>query len=337
MTGFPFYLKPRDVNFERSGRQVSVMVYQKKWHPILRCLGRTWMGALLLLVALSGESHADDSSANSFRIGFSRSMFTDVNENDVLAAVKVWGHTVAKESHIPTVAEPFVFKEYATMLDALRRKQIDVMALTLVEFGPLSKEINFGPIFVADTGERFTVQYILLVHGGGVIRNVSELKGRSIAFHQNSMTCLSEIWLDTLLCQNGLPSVRNISGKVTTDTKLGKVVLPVFFRQADACVVTQSGFETLKELNPQLEKQLKIIATSSEIVPALFAFRADYAPPFKADLMAALHDLHKSPAGHQVLTIFKCDRIEEQPINCLKSGLDLMAIHERLNGEGKPR
>jgi hypothetical protein len=110
------------------------------------------------------------------------------------------------------------------------------------------------------------------------------------------------------------------------------VVLPVFFRQSDACVVTRSGFETMVELNPQLGRQLKILARSPEVVPAVFCFRADYAAGFKEDLFAGVRDLHKSAAGQQVLTVFQSDKIEDQPMSCLDSALELLATHQKLCG-----
>ena len=58
----------------------------------------------------------------------------------------------------------------------------------------------------------------------------------------------------------------------------------------DACVVARTGFETMCEINPQIGKQLKVIASSPEVVPAVFCFRADYSPPFKEDLLAGLRD-----------------------------------------------
>jgi len=98
----------------------------------------------------------------------------------------------------------------------------------------------------------------------------------------------------------------------------------------DACMVTRRGFETMAELNPQVGRQLKIVATSPELVPAVFGLRADYNPSYKPQLLAALSELQKSPAGQQVLTIFHCDRIEESPVSCLESALELVATHARL-------
>ena len=84
------------------------------------------------------------------------------------------------------------------------------------------------------------------------------------------------------------------------------------------------------ELNPQTGKALKVLATSPKMVPAIMCLRANYAPPFKDKLLAGLRDLHLTPSGQQVLTIFHSERLEEQPASCMDSALELLATHRRL-------
>ena len=89
----------------------------------------------------------------------------------------------------------------------------------------------------------------------------------------------------------------------------------------------------MKELNPQVGRQLKIIVTSPEVVPAVFCFRADVAAATKAPYVVGLRELHQHAAGQQVLTIFHREKLEEQPAACLQSALDLMQTYNRLCGE----
>ena len=287
---------------------------------------------VFLAVMILNRGHAAGLDSNLFRMGFSSSMFTEVNENDARAAVEVWGQTVAREHGVPTDPEPLIFKDHAGLLHALTNKLVDVVALTTIEFGALSKEVRFAPIFVTYNVGQTTEQYVLLVHRDSKIERLADLRGRSLVFHQNLRACLAPTWLDTLLVQKGLPPAAGFVSKLTVNSKLAQVVLPVFFRQSDACVVTRRGFDTMNELNPQVGKQLKIIATSPEMVPAVFAFRADYASSYKEKVFAGIRDLHKTPAGQQVLTIFHSEKIEDQPAACLDSALALMATHEQLCG-----
>ena len=293
-----------------------------------------WFAVVLCVVASSIRSRAA-AADTLFRVGFSSSMFADVNENDAKAAVKAWGQTVARERGIPTDPEPLILKDQAALLDALRSNRVDAVGMTTVEFGALKSKVEFAPIFVTYNSGRTAEQYVLLAHQDSKIKTVDDLRGRSLMVHLNPRVCLAPLWLDTLLMQKGLPTAARFVGKITQNSKLAKVALPVFFRQSDACLVTRSGFEMMAELNPQVGKQLKVVASSPEMVPAVLAFRANYDPAFKERLFSGVRDLHKTPAGQQVLTIFHSEKIEDQPASCLASALELMATHARLCGEAK--
>jgi phosphonate transport system substrate-binding protein len=177
---------------------------------------------------------------------------------------------------------------------------------------------------------KITVQYILLVRQDSKIESLADLRGRTLTFHRNPRLSLAQMWLDMLLAQEGYPSCSAFAGTIKQSSKLSDVVLPVFFHATDACVVTRSGFDTMVELNPQVGRQLKVIATSMELVPFVLAFRADYESSFKDQLLAAFRDLHRTPAGLQILNIFHGDKLEDLPASGMNSALELLDRHALL-------
>ena len=288
---------------------------------------------LLIAAAMSlGRCQIAAQTDTGLRVGFSSAMFTDVNENDAKAAVKIWGQTVAKQRGIPTQPETHIFQSTQEILEALRSKSVDAVGITMIEYAVASREVRFDPIFVTYTGQRAREQYLVLVRNDSRVDHLADLRGRSVIFHDNSRVRLAQPWLDTLLIpETGKPAADWL-GKITLCPKLSKVVLPVFFHQSDACVVFRTSFETMCELNPQIGQQLKVLVFSPEVVPAVFCFRADYAPAFKEPLFAGIRELHKSPAGLQVLTIFQSDKIEDEPASCLDGALEILARHAQLTG-----
>lgn len=86
----------------------------------------------------------------------------------------------------------------------------------------------------------------------------------------------------------------------------------------------------MAELNPQLAKDLIVLAESPAMVPAIFAFRSDYQPSFKKALVNGVNSLNKTSAGRQVLTIFQSENIEKQSLECLAPALSLIANHRQL-------
>jgi hypothetical protein len=93
--------------------------------------------------------------------------------------------------------------------------------------------------------------------------------------------------------------------------------------------VTKSGVEIMVKLNPQVGKDLFVVAESNDVVPIIFAFRDNYEPSFIDALLTGLSELDKSSAGLQILNNFQSDSIEEQPRELLNSALDIIKEHER--------
>jgi ABC-type phosphate/phosphonate transport system substrate-binding protein len=291
-------------------------------------------GLLLLLGAFSFPIFASAQPKSTFRIGLSAEMFTDVNENDAKAAMRAWGLTVARDRDIPVEPEPKVFRDHREMLAALQKKELDVLAVSTVGYDFLRRKVPFGPIFIVRVGGELTEEYLLVAHRSGPVKSVKDLAGRHIQFSREVRLCLAPIWLETLLLKQGLGPLESFAGRITLTDRISQTLLPVFFRQADACIVTRRGFETMVELNPQIGQQLAVIESSPPFVPAVFIFRADYAPPCRDDLREAICNLHNTAAGRQVLMVFNSDRIEEQPVSLLGPALELLETHARLL-EGK--
>ena len=270
-----------------------------------------------------------------FRIGFSSMMFSDVNKNDAKAAVKAWAQTVARERGIETDPDPSILTGMDELAAALRSKQVDMVALLAEEYRALNAAVPLAPLFVAYLNGKVEEELVLLAHRDSGIESVEDLKERRLIIHRNPRASLAVCWLDSVLLEKGLRSTAEFMGRVDENNKLSSVVLPVFFRQSDACLVTRSGFDTMSELNPQIGKTLKVLATSPKVVPVVLCFRADYAPAFKDKVLAGLRDLHLSPAGQQVLTIFHSEKLEEMPTSGLQSALDLLARREKLREAAK--
>jgi phosphonate transport system substrate-binding protein len=290
--------------------------------------------SMAVLIGAAGASlrgQGTGSSPPRFVLAFTSTMFTDVNENDAKAAIKAWSQTVAKELHIlRIVTDVEILDAPAGLLAALRGNRVGGVEMTTEEYVEASKEVRFDPLFVASSNGQIGEEYVVLAHRDSKIRTLTDLRGRDLIIYAHYRACLARDWLDTVLAREGLPSVTNFFAHVTPEVKAAKVILPVFFRQTDACLVTRGAFATMNEMNPQTGKQLKIIAVSPVIVPAVFGFCADVPSEIKDQYIAALRELHLHPAGQQVLTVFRRDKLLQQPASCLQSAIELLDSHRRL-------
>jgi phosphonate transport system substrate-binding protein len=297
-----------------------------------RCRRRVaWLlCALMSCTIFAGIAAAAQETAAAFRIGFSSTMFTDVNENDARAAIKVWGDMIVKEKKIQVVTTTQFFNKLEELEESLRQENTDVVAVTTTEYEQLLRHADFAPLFTTYHSGAPDESYLLLVHRDGPIKTLDDLRGRSLNRYNNPRADLALAWLDVHLIQQGHAATSGFFGKKTAHNKLNNVILPVFFRQVDACLVTRSGLEIMGELNPQVARQLVVLGESEAMIPAVFAFRADFSSPHRSDILAGVAELDKSPAGSQVLTIFNSQRIVEKSASALESALKLIERHREV-------
>ena len=295
---------------------------------------KLWMAlAVALGAAACGGAATPAVERETLRLGFTYSMFTGVNENDAKASIKALAATVSRERNIPADPDPLLFNGTEAVAAAVRTGAVDAVGMTTDEYAALAGDVRFDRFLMAVKDDDPTEEYVVLVHRAAGVTDMAGLKDKRLSVFVNPRTCLGPIWLEVLLARAGLPVTAEHFGRVTEWTKLSKPVLEVFFRQADACLVTRRGFATMVELNPQVGAQLAVLAASPAVVPSLFAFRADFSPSLKDRSLREFGVVHTSLAGQQALTIFQVGQVAERPVAALDSALALLADYARLRPE----
>ncbi|MBI4661835.1 MAG: PhnD/SsuA/transferrin family substrate-binding protein [Verrucomicrobia bacterium] len=285
---------------------------------------------LTVAVAALAFSPADESNRPPFRFAFSARMFTGVNENDANAAVRAWAQGLATERNINLDGQPIILQSLAEITEALRSKQVDCVSLTTDDYLTLGPDLQATNLLVSSIAGKTAEQYLLLVHAKSGISSPADLKGRSLVKLDHVRASLSSIWLEVVLAEQGLGLPAQHFSLIRSAQKLTAVVLPVFFRQQEACLVTRSGFDIMSELNPQIRAQLKPLAASPELVPAFTFLRPDYRGAPHDEIVAEVLKMHLTPSGKQILTLFQTDRIEQRSADVLESARELVEAHRRL-------
>lgn len=244
-----------------------------------------------------------------FRVGFSRSLFTDVNENDAKASIRALAQALVRERGINMSPAAQLYDRPSEMAAALKNGEVEVICAPFDEYHVIDGEVKLSDRFGIQIGGDVFDEFLLLVHTESQIGDLAALRGRQLLWHDNARTRMAMDWLNTLLVTNGFSEARGFFKEVTRCGKLSPTVLRVFFRQADVCIVAKSGFRTLCELNPQLQLKLKILASSPPLMPGVMFFRKDFDSPEKDKIMATLEKLHETPSGQQVLTIFQSEKL----------------------------
>jgi ABC-type phosphate/phosphonate transport system substrate-binding protein len=290
-------------------------------------------GLAFLVTAVSALGQDQEAEPDHpFRFGFSTALMPEVSENDSRAAMKVWGDTMIKSGAVRADPNVFICHDLETMLAALQNRSVDGVAVTTSELITLRERVQFNRYVFGVVDGSIPDEYVLLVRQQGGPTRIEDLQGRSLNLQRHSRTSLAMPWLDTFLVGKGLKPTREFFGQVTEETKLTKAVLPVFFRKTDACLVTRKGFKAMGELNPQVSRQLRVLASSPALVAAGFFFRTGFPQPLQDKCLAEFTRVHTTPAGQQILTVFQTERLEEHPASVLDSAVALLETHRRLCG-----
>jgi phosphonate transport system substrate-binding protein len=270
---------------------------------------------------------APDRSEQTFRVATSADMLADVNENDARAALRSWADVVSGVVGMHIDYERYFLSSPPQLRDLMRKGAVDAVACTTPDYVPFASLLDPDIVLVEPNAVGY--EYVLLVNGKNNIPGVAELRGRSLGLYRHASTCLAMSWVETLLSAANLgPSDRFFAG-VTESAKLSRTVLPVFFGQSDACLVTRNGFRTMCELNPQLGVTLRPVATSPPYVTALFGFHRDCQPALKLKFQSALVDLAKNATGRQLLALFQTPGFCARNASVLRSAVELVEAAAR--------
>jgi phosphonate transport system substrate-binding protein len=311
---------------------MSKLQYIPAW--LLRGL-RTWFAVAVLGFGSAGWA-ADTNSASPaapapLRLAFSAGVLGDLNRNDAKASIIAWGKALLAQRTVSVEGvEPSVFDQTEDLFRAMQSGQNDCAAVMTDEFLARPAALESEAVYLSSKNGKTTEQYVLLVHQGSGISDLAGLKGRNLELHKSPRTSLAAAWLDTYLADHRLGPAETVFRKIVPAEKVSRIVLRVFFRQTDACVVTRDAFETMGELNPQLRKELRVLATSPEVVPSVFFFRPEFTGRVRQELEAAIVTLHETVAGRQALTVFQGDKLAKYPLSSLQSACDLVAAAARL-------
>ncbi len=242
-------------------------------------------------------------------VAFSSGMFAETNENDAKAAIKVWAKALAKTRGIRSSFRTEVYKSLPALRGVVRDGRADIVSLRIEEYLEIAGDGLLEPFFVGVRGEDTKEEFLLVAHRDPGPQSLADLENKSLIVLDGARTGMSGFWLNSILLEHGYPTGGEFFREVSRARKVSQALLPVFFRQEDACLVTRSGFETTTELNPQVGKQLAVIRSSPPILPSILCIRRAFSSDERGEIIRALDGLHEDTQGQQVLLLFRIDKL----------------------------
>ena len=132
------------------------------------------------------------------RLAISESLVSDVNLNDARAAMAIWIKRMMTDLDVVVTLSPKVFDTTEEILRRARNRELDCVALNVVEYRQIADVLDPAGI-VAEGGASGEEQYILLAKRNNGIRGLADLRGRRLSELKAPKMCVARAWLSTVL------------------------------------------------------------------------------------------------------------------------------------------
>jgi len=294
--------------------------------PAPRSVGRLHVILALVLAGFHPPARAAEPEEAVLRFGIDRGMFRDLNRNDAEVAIAAYTKTAGDEFGVK--ARVVVIEGIQSLLDALRKNEVDLVNIPAEWLPEIPGEYLEGPIFVSKVNDQVTEQFVLLVRDSGSIHRLEDLRGRSVIVSSDVRSTLIPVWLEVLFREEGLATPPSVFGTLSSTQKPSQAVLPVFFGKFDACVVARAVWDVMGELNPQVKKQLRAIAESPLVITGLAVFRKGTPQALKLQVLKLVDSSQGTPAFKQILTLFRISGVAAVPDSILDNTRQLMVKNQ---------
>lgn len=263
-------------------------------------------------------------------IGFSSHAFVNVPKEDIRVAVCILAKKVARKAS--GSAESRVYDSTSEMERDLRNHKLDIIALTPDDFLDIKNRIPLDPVMMTATEKGYEVDLLLLVRKDSHLLTLKDLKNRSIvipSIHAQNGN-VYHFWLEMLLAREGFPGTDSFFSSIQEARTASQALMPVFFRTADACIVSDHVLDLASELNPQVGKDLKIIAKTGKLAGGIIALRHDLPAQRKQKIKEALMTLREDQEGRQLFVLFQLEKLVPYRPDYLKETEAFIAEHRHL-------
>jgi ABC-type phosphate/phosphonate transport system substrate-binding protein len=276
-----------------------------------------------------------------FKMGYSTSIFQDIDPRDGNAAVYTYAETfrkkIKKERNLEVIFDSYVFNSIDEISDALKKRQISFIGLATNEYFLLQNDYKLIPCLASTTGDDVFSNYILIVNKESNIKDLKSLNGKTLALPSTNLHPLIKIWLSNLLHQKGLELYEKFFKKINSYDKESNTVHSVFFKNNDCGVVRLNSFTTLCELNPQLKKSIDIIEVSPKLLLSISCYSKGTDPELLNIMIAESQKLHRSASGKQILSVFKIEKVMEINENDLITTKQMYDYYQKNIRKKNPR
>lgn len=290
--------------------------------------------ALFASPLLAADVPADGLKTEALTISFTETAFLGLNRADVEAGYKVLAQTVGQRRGYRIIPKLQAFRGAADLDALLKDETVRMLVVNAWVFMDIDTK-RLTPMFIGSAANEVGRTYVLITRRDSGLDTLADLRGKELTIFELANATLGRYWIETRVMENGFGAPRDFFARTEFVLKPSAAVLPVFFGKKLACVVDRSGFDLMVEMNPQVGRELQVVAESDVLVDSVICLRNDGWPEgtYREDLKQTLGEFHREPAGAQILTMFKTDRLIPFREEHLAATRKLRAAYDRLRQE----
>jgi phosphonate transport system substrate-binding protein len=255
--------------------------------------------------------------------------YSDVDVKDAKAALNVWIDMIARKTGSTTRIELVIYDDLGRFEKDIKGNKIDLLFLFPQEFLYFKDRIPFEPIAISTPLGADQKHIAILVRKDRGITAVKGLASGEGVMETGENSTLISLWLETLLMKEGYSSPGTFFANFKMVKKASQALLPVFFKQADACAVSQGAFETMKELNPQIGQELFALVQSAGFPQGVICLRKGLAGKYRS-FVEEMYTLHNLSQGKQILTLMRIKKLLPFQDTFMKTTEALLAENQAL-------
>lgn len=274
---------------------------------------KVWICLFLCLFSIiNTASISPGAERRTMILAFSRKRFWGMNVKDAEAAIEMWATAVFNKKNLNVTLKSKVVNEQSDVERGLQNGEIAYALLSSLDYLSIEKKGLVEPLLVGSKSGKVTDELLLLVKDDSSFKDLGSLRGKKLMVIAGGKGELGKLWLDTLLLKRGYPRSSEFFSRYKETGNPSDAVLPVYFGQQDACIVTYSAFTIMVELNPKIGKKLRILASSSELLFSVLCRSSKVVDEeLKQSMLDSALTLQNDPDGKQVLLLFQTDRLEK--------------------------
>lgn len=273
--------------------------------PVLLTLAAILVGLTVTRESLSWQK--TEHPALSTVIGYSSSAFCYQDKENTQTAARLWANLVMRKRN--GTAETRIFQNQAELDRQLKTGKVDLIVLLPNEYLTLANRSLVEPLYISTRTKELYEALLLVTRKDNGISSVRGLKGKTLIHPKGSPNAVHRLWLEILTMRHGIRDPERYFSSIKDVISSSQALMPVFFRRADACVITRNSFNLMAELNPQLRDQLRVIEETAPMAMALVCIRKSCDQWKREQLIEILDTLDHTTEGKQLLTLFRMSRL----------------------------